>query len=129
MPLPRVIPTAGAEDFAAFDRLMEVGHGTVGAAAGQSIHWAREVGDHMDDHGLVEVHQRQRTQIVKGGDTAAHYLHTLMVQIEPPLLAAGLTADEIQRCSQTLMDPRFRAWFYPLVGTRGRKPGRSPLPG
>lgn len=83
----------------------------------------------MDDHGLVEVHQRQRTQIVKGGDTAAHYLHTLMVQIEPPLLAAGLTADEIQRCSQTLMDPRFRAWFHPLVGTRGRKPGRSPLPG
>lgn len=124
MPLPRMIPTQEADEFAIFDRLIEVGHGVVGPAAGQSLRWAHEVADHMDTHGLVDVHQRQRSQVVRGSDTAARYLHNLMTQIAPHLAAGGMSQDELRRCGEVLMDPRFRAWFYLLVGTRGRKPGR-----
>lgn len=48
-----------------------------------------------------------------------------MSQIAPHLAAAGMGEDELRRCGEILMDPRFRAWFYLLVGTRGRKPGRG----
>lgn len=123
--LPRTIPTDGPRDVDIFDRLIEIGHGVVGRAAGQSLTWAQEVAGRMEGLGLEDIQCRKHSQIVTGSDLSARYLLNLAAQIRPQLLAAGMTAPELDRCEEVLMDPRFRAWFYQLVSTRGRAPSAS----
>lgn len=120
--LPRTIPTDGTNGDTTFDRLMRIARGATGQAEGLSLEWAHDVADHMGDHGLVDVYTREHSRVVKGNDTAAWYLHNLATQIEPLLLRSGMGPEELQRCEELLLDPRFFAWFHQFVGTRGRKP-------
>lgn len=119
---PRAIPTEGPRDADLFDRLMEIGHRVFATSSGQSPMWALEVADHMATRGLVDIQSRKHSQIVTGNDLAARYLHTLATEIQPQLLAAGLSQEELDRCGAALMDPRFRAWFYQFVSSLGRAP-------
>lgn len=123
--LPRSIPTSAPRDGNLFDRLIEIGHGVVGPGAGQSLTWAQEVADHLEARGLEQIQSRKHSQIVTGSDLSARYLLNLATQIRPQLIAAGMTTEELDRCSEILMDPHFRAWFYQFVTTRGRAPSAS----
>lgn len=123
--LPRSIPTDGPRDGDLFDRLMEISHGIVGRGSSRSLAWAQEVAGRLDDLGLVDLQTRKHSPIVTGSDLSARYLRNLATQIRPQLIAAGMTDQELDRCDEILMDPRFRAWFYQLVSTRGRAPSNS----
>lgn len=120
--LPSALTAPDCDGFLAFDRLVEVGHGTVGPAAGQSLNWALECGAHMKRAGLVDVYSREHSFSFHGGDPGARYMRSLMGQLEQPLLDAGLTTRELDLAQTMLLEPRFRGWFHQFVGTRGRKP-------
>ena len=120
--LPAALTAPDCDTFLAFDRMVEVGHGVVGPTAGQSLDWGLECGAQMERYGLVDVHSRVHSFSFDGGDTGARYMHSLMRQVEQPLLDAGLTQEELDHGHSVLVDPRFRGWFYQFVGTRGRKP-------
>ncbi|OZM75522.1 trans-aconitate 2-methyltransferase [Pseudonocardia sp. MH-G8] len=120
--LPYAVSAASRSDIQVFDRVQDVGHNVVGAAAGQSMRWAHEVGDHMDAAGLVDIYAFEHSQTTIGGGTGCHYHRSLILQIDAPLLAAGITEDELKRYCDLLLDPRFRAWFYQFICTRGHKP-------
>lgn len=120
--LPRSIPTDAPRDGDLFDRLMEISHGAVRHESSRSLAWAQEVADHLEDRGLGEIQRRKHSPIVTGSDLSARYLLNSAAQIRPQLIAAGMTPEELNRCDEILMDPRFRAWFYQFVTTRGRAP-------
>ncbi|MDN5913689.1 MAG: methyltransferase domain-containing protein [Pseudonocardia sp.] len=124
--LPYALSAASRADMETFDRIQHIGHHVIGAAAGQSIQWAHQVEAHMDASGLVDIHAIEHSHTSTGGGTGCLYHRSLIVQIEAPLLAAGVTADEFERYCDLLLDPRFRAWFYQFICTRGRKPLLAP---
>ncbi|MGO1971451.1 MAG: class I SAM-dependent methyltransferase [Propionibacteriaceae bacterium] len=117
-------PTPG--DAEVFDRVMDLGHRVAGVRAGQSLTWAQDVPDHLFAAGMADVHTREHSHSMTGGDTGARYLHNLVTQILPVLAGAGLTETELSRCRELVLDPRFRGWFYQFLITRGRRgPSRS----
>lgn len=52
----------------------------------------------------------------------AVYQSNLSKQAETPLLAAGLSMTDMERYRAMLIDPEFRARFFSLTYTAGRKP-------
>ena len=116
-----VLAAPGGEDEALFHRVQRVAHGRA-QAGGISYTWAHEVATHMAAAGLVDVYGTDHRHTADGGTTACLLSWNYIAQLEPRLLAAGFTADELDRYHALMRDPRVRAWFYPFVSTRGRKP-------
>ena len=73
------------------------------------------------DAGLVDGYDTEYRHTTEGGTTACLLSWDYMARLAPRLRAAEITADELDRYRALMLDPRFRAWFYPFVCTRGRK--------
>lgn len=120
--LPYPLSAPNRADMNLFDRVQDVGHHVVGAGAGQSLRWAHEVAGEMEAAGLDSIHAVEHSQTTIGGSVGCRYHRSLILQIEKPLLAAGITETELQRYCELLLDPRFHCWFYQFICTSGRKP-------
>ncbi|MEL7974375.1 class I SAM-dependent methyltransferase [Isoptericola sp. F-RaC21] len=114
--------SADPDDGAVFDHVLEVGTTRVTRAAGIDIGWAREVGRHMRDAGLEDVHGLEDVFTARGGSPALQYYGSLVSQIEGPLRAEGVTDAELRRFGDLMSDPGFSAWSYEFVSTWGRRP-------
>ncbi|CAM3466455.1 class I SAM-dependent methyltransferase [Isoptericola cucumis] len=105
-----------------FDRVLDAGMNGLGRAAGMDLEWARDVGRHLRDAGLEDIHGLEDAFTARGGTPALLYYRSLIKQLEQPLQAAGLTADEVRRFGDLMLDPQFSAWSYQFVTTWGRRP-------
>ncbi|HEY3557627.1 MAG TPA: class I SAM-dependent methyltransferase [Kribbella sp.] len=103
-------------------RMQHLSDGVVSPARGISWAWARETADRMTAAGLVDVDVMEFSQTVAGGTDGCLLHRNLNQQAEPLLLSAGATVDELARYRELMLDPRFRAWFYQILYTNGRKP-------
>ena len=119
-PQEHLLSAPSRADADLFHRVQDVAHNVVGRGAGVSYEWPREVAGHMTAAGLVDVETIEYVHTSAGGDTAALLSSNYVRQLAEPLLAAGLTVDELDGYHTLMRDPRFRAWFYPYVCARGR---------
>ncbi len=117
---PLAAPTDA--DLELWQRIQHLSHNVVSVGRGISWEWAHEVAGRMTAAGLVDVHATEHAATTVGGDAACRLHRNLNAQAEPLLLAAGATADELRRYRELMLDPRFRAWGYQFVCTRGRRP-------
>jgi SAM-dependent methyltransferase len=105
-----------------FRRMMYLSHEVVSPARGLSFTWAHQAAGRLLEHGLVDVEGFEHGSIDVGGGPGCALHANLNRQAEPALLAAGATPQELADYRQLMGDPRFRAWSYSFVGTRGRRP-------
>ncbi|HWL98392.1 MAG TPA: methyltransferase domain-containing protein [Nocardioidaceae bacterium] len=105
-----------------FRRMMHLSHEVVSPARGLSFAWAHQAAGRLLEHGLVAVEAFEHGSIDVGGGPGCALHANLNRQAQPALLAAGATAEELADYRQLMGDPRFRAWSYSFVGTRGRRP-------
>lgn len=94
----------------------------VGPAAGHDYLWAEQTEAAMFDAGLSEVSAEHLVPLARGGGPWAVYQSNLSKQAEAPLLATGLSMTDMDRYRAMLTDPEFRARFFSLTYTAGRKP-------
>jgi SAM-dependent methyltransferase len=117
-----VLASPGRADAELFDRVQDIGHNIVAHGAGISMEWAHEIDGLMAAAGLVGIHGQEFSQTTSGGTPGCLLHRNYIQQLETPLLNAGITPDELTRYGELMLDPRFRAWFYQFVCTRGQKP-------
>lgn len=94
----------------------------VGPAAGHDYLWAEQTEAAMFEAGLCEVVAEHFVPLARGGGPWAMNQSNLSRQAEVPLLATGLTMEDMERYRTMLRDPEFRARFFSLTYTAGRKP-------
>lgn len=126
-PQRHVLAAPTTEDEALFHRVQQIAHG-LAQAGGISYAWAHEVVAHMRAAGLVDVYGTDDRHTTEGGTTACLLSWNYVRQLEPRLLTAGITPDELERYHALMLDPRFCAWFSPFVCTRGRKASGGSAP-
>lgn len=105
-----------------WNRMQYLSHEVVGPARGMSFDWAHSVGTKMEEAGLINIDSTETSRTTRGGDSACQLHRNLNIQAEPLLAKAGATSEEMERYRELMLDPRFRAWFYQLICTRGQKP-------
>lgn len=110
------------EDFDLWSRIQSLSHDVVAPTAGMDLRWASELDRRMAAAGLVNIHGVEYSETTDGGTPGALLHGNLNAQAEPLLLEAGATRAELDRYRELTRDPRFRAWFYRFVCTRGQKP-------
>jgi predicted methyltransferase len=111
-------PAGLAGAFLAFQR------GLVGLAVanGASLDWARRIPESMREAGLVELRGEVFNRIWAGGE-AGCLLHACNSrQLEGPLLASGLTGEQLALLREGMSHPETLAWSYPMVTACGRRP-------
>lgn len=118
-----VLSAPTPQDAELWTRMQHLSHEVVSPAAGISFTWGREVDARMTAAGLVDVEGRAYSRTTTGGSPGCLLHRNLNTQAEPLLRQAGATDDELSRYRELMLDPSFRAWFYELVYTRGRRPG------
>jgi len=121
-PPQHVLSAPTAADTELFYRVQDIGHNVVARGGGVSYEWAHEVDEHMGDAGLVNVDVLAVSHTTRGGATGCLLSRNYILQLETPLLAAGLTKEDLQRYNELMLNPDFRAWFYQFLCTRGQKP-------
>lgn len=118
----RVLSAPSDEDASLFDRVMNIGMHHVVRGAGVSWEWAHDLDGHMSRAGLVDVHSMEYSRTTNGGTTGCLLNRNYILQLESGLRGAGVTEDELARYRSLMRDPRFRAWLFQFVFTRGRMP-------
>ncbi|WP_419993872.1 class I SAM-dependent methyltransferase [Streptomyces boninensis] len=118
----QVLAAPSAADAELFERVQDIGQRHVLPLVGMDMGWAAEADGEMAAAGLVDLDGLAYRPTAAGGSPGAllHHNHTL--QMEPLLLKAGITTEELTRYRALMADPRFRAWFFEFVCHRGRKP-------
>lgn len=91
-------------------------------ARGADLGWAQNVHTEMVHYGLTDVDTVTHAESWVGGSTGMSLYEVNSVQLEPHLLASGLSAEELGLFRQLTQDPRFAALSYQFVSTRGRAP-------
>lgn len=102
-----------------FDRVQRVGHDAV-ARAGVSLNWAHDALCRMAAAGLTNTHASEHSVTTAGGTPGCLLHRNYVEQIAARLRAEGITDDELARYRDLMLDPRFHAWFYQFVQTRGQ---------
>lgn len=108
-------------DLELWTHMQHMSHDVGGRSRGISFDWAQEVNGRMAAAGLVNIHGLEYSQTTSGGDAGCLLHRNLNTQAEPLLLQFGVTEDELRRYRELMVDPRFRAWFYQFICTRGQK--------
>ena len=96
----------------------------VGPAAGHDYAWAEQVESEMYSAGLIDISAEHLTPLARGGGPWARYHTNLSLQAHEAFLGAGLSRADLERFRTMLADPTFRARFFTVTYTVGRKPGR-----
>ncbi|GAA3526536.1 methyltransferase domain-containing protein [Amycolatopsis ultiminotia] len=126
-PQTRVVSTPGSAEEALFHRVQQTAHAAAARAGAVSFTWAHEVDARMREAGLVNIEARSFTPTAQGGSAAALLSSNLVRQVEDLALRDGLTAEDLRAYHHLMRDPRFRAWFYEFVCTRGQRPAGGPV--
>jgi ubiquinone/menaquinone biosynthesis C-methylase UbiE len=117
----RVITTPSDSAAKLFQQVID-GILSVLQSRGADLMWAQNVHAEMAQAGLTVIDTMTRAESWVGG-TAKAGLHVINSrQLEPELLAAGITAEELHAFRELSRDPRFAALSYQVVSTRGRRP-------
>jgi SAM-dependent methyltransferase len=90
------------------------------AAWGTDGDWASGTYLAMRGEGLADVHTTVTAEYWRGGGTGLELEHTMLLELEKPLLAAGLTEDELEELGRLLEDPSLVVHGRPLYYTSGR---------
>jgi SAM-dependent methyltransferase len=93
-------------------------------AGGVATTWARRLPTLLDRAGLVEVEPICETALFRGGSAYAELIAVSIVQLEPVLLRAGATREQLDEMALLVGDPT--QWFpgWGMVSIRGRTPQR-----
>jgi SAM-dependent methyltransferase len=83
--------------------------------------WATSTYEAMRGEGLADVHTTVSAEYWRGGGTGLQLVQILCRELEEPLLAAGLTEDELEELGRLLDEPSFVVHGLPLYYTSGRK--------
>lgn len=83
--------------------------------------WASGTYLAMRGEGLADVHTTVTAEYWRGGGTGLQLMHTMLQELEKPLLAAGLTENELEELGRLLDDPSLVVHGHPLYYTSGRK--------
>ncbi|ASW54398.1 trans-aconitate 2-methyltransferase [Plantactinospora sp. KBS50] len=89
---------------------------------GASMDWAQGVHTEMCQAGLVDVDTVTHSESWSGGSSGLSLHETNCRQLEPELLAAGLSAGQLRAFRELTRNPAFAAMSYQFVSTRGRRP-------
>lgn len=107
-----------AEAFLAFQR----GLMRILVEKGASVDWARLTPPAVHDAGLVDVETEIYNRVWSGGE-AGCLLHACNSrQLAAPLLADGVTAEQLATLRAGMSDPHTLAYQYPMFTTVGRRP-------
>jgi hypothetical protein len=101
-------------------------HYTVMGRHGSDRAWATTAHRAMHEAGLVEVctvvHGRDEAGVWPGGGAGCRLVAAGLAQLRPELIAAGITAAELDHVRDLLDDPGLRLRGHLLYSTSGRKP-------
>lgn len=89
---------------------------------GADLGWAQDVHTEMALAGLTDLDTITHSQSWAGGSTGTSLYETNSRQLEPDLLAAGLSPQQLNAFRRLLRDPGFAVMSYHFVSTRGRLP-------
>jgi hypothetical protein len=89
------------------------------AAWGTDGDWASGTYLAMRGEGLADVHTTVTAEYWRGGGTGLELEQTMLQELEKPLLAAGLTEDELEELGRLLDDPSLVVHGRPLYYTSG----------
>lgn len=92
------------------------------AARGGDVAWGARVYGAFIRAGLAEVSASSRANVWRGGEPGCLLHRTSTQQLEPQLLAAGLTVAELEAFRELMLDRRFAVNSYLTVTVRGRRP-------
>lgn len=90
---------------------------------GADLAWAQNAHTEMALVGLTDVDTVTHAESWTGGSVGASLHEINSRQLEPKLLAAGVSADDLTAFRQLARDARFSALSYQFVSTRGRRQG------
>lgn len=97
--------------------------GRVFDTAGTDPVWGRRIHAAMLAAGLAGVNTQITGRYWRGGDPESRHTLAVMTQLRAELLAAGMTADQLERLSALLADPELVVHGHPLYSTAGQRPG------
>ncbi|SDT31329.1 methyltransferase domain-containing protein [Microlunatus soli] len=120
-PQTTILSSPSPEDTEVFRRVQHAAHNIIGRGVGISYEWARQVDQAMLRVGLRDVETVEYTHTSAGGSSGCLLSLNYIRQLHDPLLATGLTEADLTRYRALMHDPRFRAWFYPFLCSRGRR--------
>ncbi|MFJ1703874.1 class I SAM-dependent methyltransferase [Kitasatospora sp. NPDC088346] len=116
-----VLGTAAPDEAALFSRVVDALL-TVLGDRGADLDWGRRVHGAMTGLGLTGVRTSVHAESWShDGGARLHEINSR--QLQGPLLAAGVTPDELTRFRALVRRPGFDALSYTLVSTSGRRPG------
>jgi SAM-dependent methyltransferase len=84
--------------------------------------WGRGAYRAMCEAGLVDVDAELWARSFRGGEPGCLLPHTAAAQLRPRLVAAGMTADQLDAFRKLLRDPRLAIHASVAISTTGRKP-------
>jgi SAM-dependent methyltransferase len=93
-------------------------------AGGVATTWARRLPALFDRAGLEDVEPTCETALFRGGSAYAELIAVSIVQLEPVLLGAGATREQLDEMAVLLGDPTHWLPAWGMVSTRGRAPQR-----
>jgi SAM-dependent methyltransferase len=106
-----------AEAFLAFQETL-IG---LGVGHGASVDWARRMPLAMHEAGLTDVHAEVHNRVWSGGEPGCLLHASNSRQMEPALLARGVTVEQLTAVREGMADAHTLAWSYPMVTAVGRR--------
>lgn len=121
----RVLSAPSPADAELFRSIVDTTIERVGKPAGIDYGWADTVAGEMAAAGLGEIDTLVHHRTVRGGGAGMLLYGNYVRQVETHLLALGVTAAELRRFHEILLDPDLCVWWFPFVCTRGRRPAAA----
>jgi 2-polyprenyl-3-methyl-5-hydroxy-6-metoxy-1,4-benzoquinol methylase len=119
---PNPVISAPTEADAALYRRYQYTIGThVFAAAGTDRDWATHTHTALREEGLTDIHTTVHAEYWEGGGTGCQLIATVIEEVRPKLLEAGLSTDELEELTALVNDPRLVLHGHPLYYTTARR--------
>lgn len=118
---PRVLTAPNDDAAKLFHQVMDAIFGVL-RDRGADLAWAQDVHTEMALAGLAEIDTVTHTESWTGGSPGMSLYEVNSRQLEPRLLSAGLSAEQLRGFRTLTRDPAFTAMSYQFVSTRARQP-------
>ncbi|MEV4757199.1 methyltransferase domain-containing protein [Micromonospora sp. NPDC049559] len=89
---------------------------------GADLGWAQNVHTEMAQAGLTDIDTITYSESWAGGESGVSLHEVNSRQLEPQLIAAGLSRGQLDDFRKLTRDPEFSCLSYQFVSTRGRRP-------
>jgi SAM-dependent methyltransferase len=117
-----VVAAASPADADLFTRVIDTLVTVLEQGHGADLDWAHQARTAMAEVGLRHVYTVEHAETWTGGGAGCRLHLVNSVQKQEALIAAGLTAAELDRFRRTVSDPGFSARSWQFVCTRGQLP-------